>query len=251
MESAATKRFTGSRILIVPDLHLPFGHVDALSFCRRVRDTFRLDTVVFLGDEIDSHAISRYPKVADGMSAGQEFDKAADDLLPWISEFPKAHVCESNHTWRPYNLLAEAGLPARLMPNVQERLGIPKSWEYSLHWRNEDIVFEHGDQIRGGVYPYARAAMDNMVSTVIGHHHGRLGLFFHRTQHTALMGMGCGCLIDEEAYAFAYGRKEKTKPVLACAALLDGHPLLFKMRTNSKGRWNKRLGIEPEPTPTE
>jgi hypothetical protein len=60
-----------SVVLVIPDLHCPFEHPDALEFLRAVKKRFMPSVFVCLGDEIDAHAFSRYPKDPDGMSAGQ------------------------------------------------------------------------------------------------------------------------------------------------------------------------------------
>lgn len=232
------------RILVIPDLHAPFVHRDALHFCEEIEAIHRTNQTIFLGDEIDSHAVSNYTVDADGFSAGQELDKATKCLQDWFNSFPEALVCNSNHTMRPWNKMAAMGLPKKLQPRLADVLGAPTGWKWADHHIVDDIVFEHGHSASGGKYPYATLAMANMKSTVIGHHHGSFGLYWHKTPHTAIFGMGVGCLIDETAYAFAYGRQHKRKPILGAAAIIDGHPILFKMFLNKKGRWDGKLRIE-------
>jgi hypothetical protein len=235
----------GHRVLVVPDLHAPFVHRDALAFCQEIRDVHGTDITVFLGDEIDSHAISAWPKDADGMSAGQEFDLAVDCLKEWYQEFPDALVCNSNHTIRAWTAMKAIGLPKRFIPDIGKILEAPPGWEWKDHHTVGDVVFEHGTA-GGGKYPYANIASANMKPTVIGHHHGAFGIWWHTTPHVTIFGMACGCLIDPQAYAFAYGKEHKTKPILGAGAVLDGQPILFKMFLNRKGRWDGKLRVAYE-----
>lgn len=230
---------------MIPDLHAPFIHRDALAFCQEIQDVHGTDTTVFLGDEIDSHAISNYQKDADGMSAGQEYEKAIEELQGWYKEFPDALICRSNHTDRAWNKMREIGLPEMFIPTVRDVLKAPAGWEWAEHHRMGDVVFEHGTN-SGGKYPYANAASANGVATVIGHHHGSFGMWWHTTPHIAIFGMACGCLIDTDAYAFAYGRGHKTKPIIGAGAVLDGQPVLFKMFMNRRGRWDGKLRVSYE-----
>ena len=70
-------------VLAIPDLHCPFQHPDALEFIKHVRDRFHVTEVICLGDEIDAHAFSRWPKDPDGMGPGQELKAAIEALIPW------------------------------------------------------------------------------------------------------------------------------------------------------------------------
>lgn len=240
-KAKSTRVVSGSRVLVIPDLHAPFIHKDALAFTCAIRDRFNTDTTVFLGDEIDSHAVSNYASDPDGDSPGIELEKAVIELKRWMKEYPEALLCVSNHTMRPWIKMQGAGLPKRLQPKLREVLDAPEGWKWAEHWRVGKVVFEHGDGVTGGKYPYARAMELNMVSTVIGHHHGAFGVHWHRTPHHVLFGMGLGCLIDESAYAFAYGRRHKTKPILGAGVVLEGQPVLVKMQLNDAGRWNRKI----------
>lgn len=236
----STKLASGKNTLVIPDLHAPFIHKDALAFVTEIRDSFKTDTTVFLGDEIDSHAVSNYQSDPDGMSAGHELDAAIVCLKDWYKEFPEAMVCVSNHTIRPWIKMAGVGLPRKLQPKLRQVLEAPEGWRWADHWRIGKVVFEHGDGV-GGQYPYANAMRLNGVSTVIGHHHGAFGIHWHRTPHLLTFGMALGCLVDESSYAFAYGKKHKTKPILGAGMILDGQPILIKMQLNKAGRWNGKI----------
>jgi hypothetical protein len=235
------------RVLFISDLHAPFQHPDALDFNKKIRDMFKTDAVCFLGDEADSHAISNYTKDPDGMTAGQEFDATVEVLKGFYKEFPTALICESNHTYRAPRMMKELGFPKRMRPEIRKMLEAPDSWHWAQHWyfgANRELVAEHGDAAKGGKFPYVSLMTENMMSTISGHHHGRCGLVWHRTPHKLMYGMGLGCQIHEESYAFAYGRSCKVKPIIAGGCVIDGEPVLLKMMLNSRGRWEKKMGIE-------
>lgn len=230
-------RVSGKRVLVIPDLHAPFVHKDALRFCLELKREFKTDTVVLLGDEIDSHAVSNYQADPDGLSAGKELEDAVECLKEWYAAFPRAFVCMSNHTMRPWIKMYGAGLPRRLQPKLREVLEAPDGWRWAEHWRIGNVVYEHGDAIQGGEFPHATAMKRNMVSTCIGHHHGRFGVQWARTPHVMVFGMALGCLIDETSYAFAYGKKSKVKPILGAGVVLENQPMLAKMLLTPSGRW--------------
>jgi hypothetical protein len=233
------------RVLVIPDFHEPFSHPDAVPFLQRVAEEFSTNMSVALGDEIDSHAVSNYQSDPDGYSPGEEFDRAVTALKKkWYPAFPDMLVCRSNHTMRPWLKMQAMGLPRRLQPKLHDVLEAPDGWEWAEAWDIDDVVYEHGDAIQGGVYPYATAAMRNMRSTVIGHHHGAFGIHFHRTPYHAIFGMGAGCLINEDTYAMAYGRRHKKKPIVGCGVVLHGQPILVQMKfKRGSKRWNGKLGV--------
>jgi len=238
------KSSKGLTVGVIPDFHEPFSHPDALPFTLRVAEHFQTDLTISLGDEIDSHAISNYTADPDGFSPGEELDRAVARLHKWYVAYPELLICDSNHTRRPWTKMLGAGLPRRLHPKMRDVLEAPEGWRWKDSWEVDNVIYEHGDSIQGGQYPHVTAAMRNMRSTVIGHHHGVFGLHFHRTPYHMIFGMGCGCLIDEEAYAMAYGRRHKKKPILGCAVVIDGSPILVKMEMKKSGkRWNGKLGI--------
>lgn len=45
-------------VLVIADIHLPFGRVDYLEFCCRVRDEYKPDLVIHIGDVVDNYCIS-------------------------------------------------------------------------------------------------------------------------------------------------------------------------------------------------
>lgn len=73
--------------LSIPDLHAPFAHRDALPFLLEVYSQRKCGRVVCLGDEVDAHALGRFPKDPDGMGAGRELQAAIEQLIPFYRRF--------------------------------------------------------------------------------------------------------------------------------------------------------------------
>lgn len=226
--------------ICIPDLHCPFEHPDAFKFLRAVKKLYKPNTCVILGDEIDAHALGDYDHDPDGLSAGDELIAAIKHLQPLYELFPNALVCESNHTSRPYRQAYKHGIPRAMMRDYSELLKAPKGWCWMAMHEVDGVLFEHGESFTGQLAAI-KSAQANMQSTVIGHIHAFAGIQFSANEKSTIFGFNVGCLIDRKAYAFAYGRKIKAKPVLGCGIIADGVPLFVPMTLDRKGRWTRKL----------
>lgn len=225
--------------LCVPDLHIPFEHVDALAFCLMVDRLWfpgQQRVVVFLGDEIDVHSISRHMPDPDGRSPHDELEQAKHRLRDWYAAFPTAYVCTSNHTLRPWKRAYEAGLPKQFMRAVGEVLGAPPGWTWADRWTLGGVVFEHGENVSGPLGALT-AANQNHASTVIGHLHTFGGVVHSDSASGKVWGLNTGCLIDVGAYAFTYAKTLRKKPTLGCGVIKHGSPYFVPMLLDGEGRW--------------
>ena len=90
-------------VLIVGDLHAPFikGQCDDgaryLDHCLEIYDKHNCNQAIFIGDVIDSHFSSFHETIPDGYGAGEELDRAIDQLQPWHEAFPNSIVTIGNH----------------------------------------------------------------------------------------------------------------------------------------------------------
>jgi hypothetical protein len=227
-----------SVVLAIPDLHCPFQHQDALAFLCAVRDKFKPTTIVCLGDEIDAHALSRYPKDPNGMSAGQEMSKAREALIPFYLEFPEVLVCESNHTVRGHKKAFEAGLPSSFMHHIATILNAPDGWSWKSRHEVDGVLYIHGDAGKSGYTAHINYVKAFKKSVVIGHIHSFAGVNYEGN----LFGMNTGCLIDVEAYCFAYARHMPINVNLGCGLIIEGNEAYFiPMKLDLNGRWTGRL----------
>lgn len=230
----------GNVVLAIPDLHIPFHHADAFAFLAAVKKAFNPDVVVNLGDLEDWHSISMHDHDPDGMSPGDELKSLRQAIKPLFSMFPKMLVCTSNHGSLPLRRAFKYGLPAELIKSYREIIQAPKGWQIADSWEIDKVIYEHGEAFTGqqGAIKSANA---NMQSTVIGHIHAFAGIQYSANQKHLIYGFNVGCLIDRAAYAFAYGKKIKAKPILGCGIIRNGIPTFIPMIMNKTGRWNGKL----------
>lgn len=222
-------------ILVLPDTQIPFHHPYALTFLKQVRDEYKPDVVVHVGDELDKCALSKYPKNPDGMSAGDEHKKAIRAIRPFYEEFPDVLVCDSNHRQRLYKRAYEAGIPEEFIADTHTYMRAPAGWQWADYWIIDAIRFEHGDRASGaGTGPKLIDA--NHASTVYGHHHDSPGVGYVRKANKTMFWMNVGCLIDENSYAMSYAKHNRSKPVLSCGVIVDGVPHVIPMNKGLRVR---------------
>jgi hypothetical protein len=226
-----------SVVLVIPDLHCPFQHPDALEFLKAVKRRFLPTQFVCLGDEADFHAFSRYPKDPDGMGAGQELAAAKAELIPFYLEFPEMMVCTSNHTVRPMKLSFGAGLPQAFYPTYSMMLNAPDGWAWREYWEIDGVRYIHGEG-KSGQGSHIRFMKDYKQSVVHGHVHSYAAVSWEGNS----FAMNAGCLIDKEAYAFKYARHMPIPVSLGCGLVFNGKSAHFlPMLLDASGRWTGRL----------
>ncbi len=227
-------------VLAIPDLHCPFEHKDSLEFLKAVHAKFKCTTVINLGDEIDGYALSTYEHGPDTYSAGHELDEAIKHLQPFYKAFPNVAVCTSNHTNRIVKKAFKAGIPAKFLKTFAEILDAPPGWQWGDRFIVDDVIYEHGEGYSGAA-AVKLIAKDNMKSTVFGHVHSYGGIQYISNPYEMFFGMNCGCLVDGEAYAFAYSKLMKSKPTLGCGVIDRGIPFFIPLVEDRHNRWVGKL----------
>lgn len=229
-----------SKVLVIPDTQYPFSHQDHIPFIKAVTRQYKPNLVVHLGDEIDAHALSNYDADPDGYSAGHEHTEALKDMQVLYKLFPDMMVCTSNHTARPFRKAYKHGIPKAFMKDYKEFMEAPKGWEWRDSWEIDGVIYEHGEGFSGRDGAI-KCALGNMQSTTIGHLHSKAGIQWVANDKHLIFGFNVGCLIDKDAYAFAYGKKHKEKPILGVGIIDKGIPTYIPMLLNAKGRWVGKL----------
>lgn len=228
------------KVLAIPDLHIPFQHIDAFDFLKAVKAKYKPNRVICLGDEVDFHGINMHDHSPDGLSAGLELKAAQQDLRKLYQIFPKVKVCTSNHTSLPYRRAFKFGLPNELLRSYREFLKAPVGWRWAEQHEVDGVLYEHGDPFTGQ-NAALKSAEQNMQSTVIGHVHSFAGIQYSANSRHLIFGFNVGCLINKDAYAFEYAKKIKRKPILGCGIITDGIPTFIPMILNPDGRWTGQL----------
>lgn len=223
-------------VLVIPDLQIPFHHQDAFKFLDYIKGKTKPTRIVNIGDSLDSHALSDYIHNPDGFSAGHEHKAALEYLKDLYTIFPEGMEVDSNHNNRVFRRACNAGIPRVFLKSYKEFMCAPDAWEFVGHIIIDGVMYEHGDAFQG-VLAAKTGALANMRSTVIGHHHNTASIHYIANKEKMIFGMNVGCLINNEAYAFEYNKKNKTQPTLACGVVDKGVPILYPMILNAKNRW--------------
>jgi predicted phosphodiesterase len=210
-----------NNVLVIGDPHEPFTKEGYLEFCRKIQQEYDCGIVVHIGDAVDNHAVSYHEKDPEGMSAGDEFNLALERMKRWYYTFPNVKVCIGNHDALPFRKAFSAGLPKTWLKTYQELLQSPPTWEWDFVHQVNGVIYQHGTGLSGEMAAI-NAARENRQSTVIGHLHTVMNTRFLASYKDLIFGVTVGCGIDHEKYAFAYGKQNTRKPVVACAVILDG-----------------------------
>lgn len=234
-------------ILGISDLQIPFEHHDAFDFVKHVKkywipEGYKI-IVVNVGDEFDQHTLSlKHFQDPDGLSGGHEYDEAMLHVQQWYQEFPVKRICTSNHTYRVAKKAYHAGIPQAFMKSIAEAYKAPPGWLWNDSWlfhdktRDFHLKAEHGENVSGPTAAI-NAAIQNRMSTMIGHQHSNGGVLWSDSEYNRIFGLNTGCLIDVDAYAFKYGKSIRKKPSLGMGLILNGIPLFIPMFLDKGKRW--------------
>jgi len=225
------------RVLVIPDLQIPYEHPDALAFMLAVAEAVGPTQIVCIGDEVDQHSVGRFDPDPDAPGAGPELALSKRRLRKWYEAFPDVKVCMSNHTQRVYRNAFHAGIPAAYLRPISEWLDAPEGWEWEDKFVIDGVRYEHGDA-QGGQYACRNLAMRNRQSTVIGHHHSHGAVYYIANEDEMIFGLNAGCLIDIKSLAFKYAKNAALKPTLGCGVVLEGVPYFVPMMLKKNGRWS-------------
>ncbi len=235
-----------STVLVIPDVQIPFDHVDTLPFLKMVRKQFSPDRVLQIGDLVDHHALSDYDHDPDGMSAGDELRSAIRRLRQYYRLFPDVDVVGGNHEARLYHKALKAGIPRSYIKDLADTLEFPEGWANHESVVIDGVVYEHGDAFGsgGGNGAFKKAIDANMASTVYGHFHSSAGIRYFANKKHLCFAFNVGCLMNTHSYAAAYGKRFPSKPILGCGLVIHGVPMYIPMVLDSDSRWVRQLFIK-------
>lgn len=226
-------------ILVIGDLHAPYLHPDAVAFLTQIKKEFKPTEVIFMGDEMDGHALSYHESDPDLDSAGTELEKAVEVLSPIYKLFPKAVVLESNHGSLVRRKAKTAGIPEAALRSYRETLKAPYGWtwryDYTISTLMGDIYFHHGKSAT-----IEKLSKNMACSAVQGHYHSKFYISYWSSPNGLYWDANAGCLVDNKSRAMAYGKNTLQKPIVGCMLILDGVPQLIPMILDRSGRWINR-----------
>lgn len=227
-----------SRVLVIGDVHEPVSHPSYLRFTRFIRDKWRCDRVVFIGDVVDHHGISFHAKNPDCPGPRDEAAQTLRGIHKWYNAYPKAEVMIGNHDERVHRLAASVGISSNFLKPYAEAWETP-GWDWKYETFIDDVHILHGTG-SSGVRPAKLRAEQSCMSTVIGHVHSVGGVQYGAGPKHRLFGMDVACGVDRNAMAMAYGKNMVRKPVLGCGVLIDGEGYFEIMRCGPGEQFARR-----------
>jgi len=231
-----------SRVLVIPDTHAPFQHKDAWIFLKAVKDKYKPDHVIHLGDEIEGASLNFHEKSPDALfTPTMELCEAIVQLQPLYELFENVVVLESNHGSLLYRRAKFGGIPKSVLKSYREVLEAPPGWEwkyeYFCKFSNGRLgYFHHGHT--GNVLANSQKRAMNYC---MGHHHSLFEIRWWNNGMKLYWSVSSGCLIDIDALCFEYGKNSLGKPMLGCTMILNGIPMLIPMLLNKQKRWTGKI----------
>lgn len=227
-----------SRILVISDMHHPYGHPDTVPFLRALHAKYKFTRIVCIGDEADKHAMSFHDHDPDLKSPGDELRAAIKKMKPLYELFPVVDVIDSNHGSLAFRRAKHAGISRKYLRDYGDVLQAPEgwAWQHDLHITlpgGNECYFHHGL-----TNDAMRVVQQRGVCVVQGHFHALFSVQYVGNPRALLWGMQVGCLIDKDTLAFEYDNANLPRPVIGCGGIIDGHPRLFPMLLKRKGRWD-------------
>lgn len=203
---------------VVGDLHCPFNHNNYLQFLIDTFKEWKVTDVVFIGDIVDLHAISRHQTEPSAKGAEREYQLALYELSKYVKAFPKAKVTYGNHDDIPKRQIATLGMPESFLKTFKDLWNLPNGWEVDNHFIIDDVLYHHGLG-SCGINGAINKALNERMSVVQGHEHSSFKIDYRANQKDIIFGLSCGCGVDNSAYAFNYGKFASKKPVLGTAII--------------------------------
>ena len=211
-----------SKILVIGDIHEPVSHPGYLQFCQDLYEQWDCNSVLFIGDVVDWHAVSFHAHHPEAPGPKDEFNQAYVGVQKWVEAFPEAKVCIGNHDERLIRIAEDSNIPAKFLRDYREIWNTP-GWDWQVEHQVDDVYYFHGTGM-GGMHPAFNAMKKMLMSVVMGHCHTAAGIKWAANPNRRIFGMDTGCGIDDRAIAFAYGRHMRQRSMLSAGVVLDGIP---------------------------
>lgn len=231
-------------ILTVSDLHIPFHHPDVFAFLQAIKDKHwkqaKNPLCVIGGDELTWGSISFHDK----NPALPNPEKELDESMPYISKlirmFPTAYILESNHGSLVYRKQKHHGLPRTVFKGYNEILGAPKTWKWVPHLTvrvpGQRVYFVHGK-----TKDVTKLSKNMSMCAVQFHYHENFKIEYWANTEKLYWSMQAACLIDNNSAEFDYNKLFLQNPIIGTGVIVNGHPKLYPMQLNAKGRWTGKL----------
>ncbi len=225
-EYQKTKGIKKEVIGVMGDLHIPFEHPNYIYFLKDTFKKFKVTRTISIGDLLDHYSYSRFTKKPIAMTARQEKELAIQKLEPYKKAFPKLEICLGNHDTRLIERVEEFGIDDEIIKDFKDIYKMPKKWTIYDEYENllmiDDVLYIHGSAYNGQ-NGAKQAALNEQMSVVMGHGHSFAGVFPVANKRKLMFGMNVGCGVDIKAYAFAYNKKNKFRPLIGCGIVYSSN----------------------------
>ena len=219
-------------VLVVPDLHAPYHHQDAIEFLLWVQEWRGCrERIVSVGDMFDFHSMSRFISETDAPSAKSEYRKACEFAEEFSDVFPQGDMVLGNHDLIPQRQMDSIGLDTSMLKANNKLYNLPDGWDiHPLYHVIEpdtwNVLVEHGIG-SGGKYGCANTAKEKRCPYVQGHIHSAAAVIYSTNHENTIFGLNVGCLVDSSSLAARYGKYFTKKGVLGCGVIYSGEHAEF------------------------
>ena len=238
-QKSGSKEHENQRILLVSDMHLPYGHQDTLPFLAYLKAKYKPTRVICLGDELDKHSLSFHSHDPDLASPSDELARALPMIKQLKKMFTKMDILESNHGSLAYRRAKANGIPRGYLKSYNDVLGVDSDWvwhyEMTITLPNKDKVYLH----HGKTADIKKLSMSLGMCAVSGHYHETFKVDYWANSLGLYWGMNVGCLINDKSLAFAYNNCNLKRPIVGTGLIINSHPVLVPLLMDENGGWIK------------
>ena len=226
-----------SRVLLISDLHIPYNHKDSIAFLRHLREKYNPTRVICLGDEVDHHALSFHDSDPDLHSAGDELRSSLSVIKELHELFPIMDIIESNHGSLVWRKAKAHGIPRHYIKSYNDVLGVDDGWKWyfdlTIKLPNGQLCYLH----HGKSSNVIQLSQQMGMCAVQGHYHEAFKIDYWGNPVGLFWGMQCGCLIDDNSYAFSYNNVNIKRPLLGTGLIFKSQRVREPMILSASGDW--------------
>jgi metallophosphoesterase superfamily enzyme len=223
-------------VLCIADLHCPWERPGYFEFICDLYKEWQCNTVVFIGDLADSHAVSFHQKHPDLPGALQEYELTKSHIKKWYKKFPDATITAGNHDKRIIRLARSVNIPELYLKSYNEIWETPK-WHWVDNVVIDDVYYYHGTG-QGGEYPAPNAMRKLLMSVVMGHNHTASGVKYYTNPNRRIFACDVGAGCDDKQLAFAYCEDNKRRSVISAAIIKNGSAFVVPMAMGKGERYH-------------
>lgn len=238
-QKSGSKEHENQRILLVSDMHLPYGHQDTLPFLAYLKAKYKPTRVICLGDELDKHSLSFHSHDPDLASPSDELARALPIIKQLKKMFTKMDILESNHGSLAYRRAKANGIPRGYLKSYNDVLGVDSDWvwhyEMTITLPNGNKVYLH----HGKAADIKKLSTSLGMCAVSGHYHQTFKVDYWANSLGLYWGMNVGCLIDDKSLAFAYNNCNLHRPLIGTGLIINSQPILVPLLMDEGGSWIK------------